>query len=142
MKTRRPSLSCAWAAAARVPRVWPGSVHPSGEHYEWDQDGERATGTCATLGQAIVQIAIGTLLARHWPEGSRHDAALRVGGFLARCEWEADDISNFVVAVQEVAGVEDQTHIENGRKDAVDATNHHMEDCKGYRLPAMAEMFG
>jgi hypothetical protein len=67
---------------------------------------------------------------------------LRVGGFLARCEWEADDISNFVVAVQEVAGVEDQTHIENGRKAAVDATNYHMEDGKGYGLPAMAEMFG
>jgi hypothetical protein len=122
--------------------VMAGSLHPSGELYEWDEDGVVATTTCATLKAAIAKIAAGALLARHWPEGSRHDASLRVGGFLARCGWEPDAIGDFLVAVQEVAGVQDNTHIEGGRKAAVDAANYQLETGQGYGSPAMAEMFG
>jgi hypothetical protein len=61
---------------------------------------------------------------------------------LARCKWDADYISNFMVAVQQVAGVDDPTHVEAGRKAAVDAANYHEADGKGYGFPAMAEMFG
>jgi predicted P-loop ATPase len=122
--------------------VLPGSVHPSGERYEWDADGEPAVAKCATLVAAVTKIAVGVLLVRHWPASSRHDAALRVGSFLARCKWDADDISNFMVAVQQVAGVDDPTHVEAGRKAAVDGHNYYEKDGKGYGFPAMAEMFG
>lgn len=122
--------------------VMPGSLHPSGEHYEWDEDGIVATTTCATLKAAIAKIAAGAFLARHWPEGSRHDAALRCGGFLARCGWQPDDIGDFMVLVQDAAKVADHDHIENGRKAAVDGAHHQLESGQGYGLPAMGEMFG
>jgi hypothetical protein len=72
--------------------VMAGSLHPSGELYEWDEDGVVATTTCATLKAAIAKIAAGALLARHWPEGSRHrliegrrlPGPVRVG---AGCDW-------------------------------------------------------
>ena len=122
--------------------VWPGSIYTSGERYEWDQDGVPGAATCVLLKTAIVKIAVGVLLVRHWPAKSRHDACLCVGGFLARCEWTPDAIGEFVVAVQEVAGVEDPSHIENGRQAAVDAATAHMADGKGYGLPTLIEFFG
>ena len=41
--------------------VMPGSVHPSGERYEWEADGERATVKCAELKAAVVKIAVGAI---------------------------------------------------------------------------------
>ena len=120
----------------------PGSIHTSGERYEWDQDGVPGAATCVLLKTGIVKIAVGVLLVRHWPAKSRHDACLCVGGFLARCEWTPEVIGEFIVAVQEVAGVEDPSHIENGRQAAVDAATAHMADGKGYGLPTLIEFFG
>ena len=58
----------------------PGSVHVSGEHYEWEMDDERATVSCATLKAAIVKIAIGDVagpaLARA-RQPARHGAGAR-----------------------------------------------------------------
>ena len=42
----------------------------------------------------------------------------------------------------EVAGVEDTSHIENGRQAAFDAATAHMADGKGYGLPTLIEFFG
>lgn len=65
--------------------VFPGSVHPSGEPIEWDEDGEVARGPGATLREAVARLAAACLLARHWPDtGSRHGAALAAAGLLAR----------------------------------------------------------
>jgi hypothetical protein len=122
--------------------VMPGSRHPSGELYDWDEDGAPGRADNAELKVAIVKIAVGAMLARHWPEHNRHDACMRVGGFLARCGWNADIVAHFIVAVQRVAGVSDYSHVENGRAAAVDAANHHQEEGRGYGLPALAEMFG
>ena len=85
--------------------VMPGSVHISGEQYEWETDDERATVSCAELKAAVVKIAIGTLLVRHWPAlGSRHDTALALGGFLARAGWTADEVEYFVTAICKAHG--------------------------------------
>jgi hypothetical protein len=70
---------------------------------------------------SVTKIAIGTLMARHWPASGRHDGCMRVGGFLARCGWRPDDIEHFMLAVQTVAGVTDPTHVKAGCKAAVDA---------------------
>jgi putative DNA primase/helicase len=65
--------------------VFPGSVHECGEPIEWDEDGEVARGSGATLRQAVAQLAATCLLARHWPgPGARHDASLAAAGLLAR----------------------------------------------------------
>jgi Virulence-associated protein E-like domain/Bifunctional DNA primase/polymerase, N-terminal len=122
--------------------VMPGSVHKSGERYEWDVDGERAHSQCTVLKLAATKIAVATILVRLWPERNRHDAALCVGGFLARAGWGIDDIGHFIVAVQEVAGVDDPSHVEGGRKAAVDAAEHHAEGGHVYGLPTLIEFFG
>ena len=82
------------------------------------------------------------MMARNWPAKTRHDSALCVGGFLARAGWDVDTIDHFMVAVQETAGVTDHSHVENGRKAAVDAATMHREDGKGCGFPALTELFG
>jgi Bifunctional DNA primase/polymerase, N-terminal len=83
--------------------VWPGSIHTSGERYELDVDGKPASHTYAVIKAAVIKIAIATMMARHWPAKTRHDAALTVGGFLARAGWDADTIDHFMGAMQTVA---------------------------------------
>ena len=89
--------------------VMPGSLHPSGERYEWDVDGAIAGASCATLKAAVTKIAVGTLLMRNWAQGAHghHDLALGVGGFLARAGWNADDVGHLVDAIcRETGGAE------------------------------------
>src|SRR3990172_2538092 len=65
--------------------VSPGSVPPSGEPIEWDEDGAQARCDGATLRTAAVDLAAACLLARHWPTaGRRHDAALAAAGLFVR----------------------------------------------------------
>jgi hypothetical protein len=123
--------------------IWPGSLHvKSGEQYEWDADGNRRPVTRAELMTAVTKIAVATMLVRNWPENSRHEAAMRVGAFLARVGWQEGDIAEFVVAVQRVAGVTDPSHVENGRAAAVDSARNYNETGGGYGLPALNEFFG
>jgi hypothetical protein len=122
--------------------VFPGSTHPSGERIEWARWGDPAKSTCAVLKDAVHKIAVASLLAHHWPDNNRHEAALRCGGFLARAGWEPDAIEIFMHSVQYAAGVEDRSHIENGCKAAFDAATNHYADGKGYGLPAIKEFFG
>jgi predicted P-loop ATPase len=123
--------------------LMPGSKHAkSGETYEWDDDGDRASATCATLKAAVTRIAAATILARHWPDSNRHDAAITVGGFLARAGWEREAIGHFIEAVQTVAGVEDTSHIDDGRQAALDAARRHADGGHVYGLPQMKEFFG
>jgi hypothetical protein len=91
---------------------------------------------------AVVKIAVATLMARHWPAKTRHDSALCVGGFLARAGWEPVAIGEFMVAVQEVAGVVDHDHVENGRVAAEDAAKLYLKDGTGYGFPTLVEVFG
>jgi hypothetical protein len=80
--------------------VAPGSVHPSGEFYEWDENGEPAKVKCAELKAAVSKLATAALLMRHWPiKGALHDCALGVGGFLARAGWQPSEIEHFVFAI-------------------------------------------
>ena len=45
------------------------------------------------------------MLARYWPgEGARHDAALTLGGFLARCSLKPPEIKCLVEAIAKAAG--------------------------------------
>ncbi len=65
--------------------LFPGSVHPSGEPIEWDEDGEPARGDGASLRRAVAELAAACLLSRHWPPpGQRHAAALAAAGLLVR----------------------------------------------------------
>jgi len=122
--------------------VFPGSTHESGEKVEWASAGEPTKSSCAILKDAITKIAVGALLARKWPEGNRHDACLRCGGFLARAGWEPDVIEDFMAVVQRGAGVTDASHVRGGCKAAVDGAIRARAGGESYGFPAMVEMFG
>jgi hypothetical protein len=122
--------------------IWPGSLHDRGETYRWNVDGERNVVSCAALRAAITKIAAATIVVRHWPASNRHEASLIVGGFLARAGWDEDNIGDFMVAVQEVAGVTDPTHVEGGRQAAMSAVRHMTDGGQVYGLPMLIEFFG
>jgi bifunctional DNA primase/polymerase-like protein len=121
--------------------VWPGSLHKTGEYYEWDIDGEPKRVAFADLDLAAKKIAVGTLLIRHWPSlGGRHDAALTVGGFLARIGWSPDAIADFVQAVATEHGEADDPAA-HGRT-ARDSAERFGAGGTVYGLPQMIETFG
>jgi hypothetical protein len=65
--------------------MFPPSKHLSGERVTWDADGEPAQMAGAELKRCVGTLAAAALLARHYPpEGRRHQAALVLGGLLAR----------------------------------------------------------
>jgi len=120
--------------------VFPGSTHTSGEKIAWVSDGDPARTTFSTLREAVTKIAVATILIRAFPvEGSRHQAALALGGFLARAGWEADYIGDFVRLVAHLAGSNEP---DNRAKDAVDAAENHANCENVYGLPGLKEFFG
>ena len=84
--------------------VFPGSVHPSGEAIDWEEGGEPAEVDGERLHINVRKVAAAALLARYWPNGRRHDAALALGGMLAHSEWVEQQAKLFVEAVAKAAG--------------------------------------
>ena len=120
--------------------VWPGSLHKTGEYYEWHVDGEPKRVAFADLDLAGKKIAVGTLLVRHWPAGgSRHDTALTVGGFLARIGWSPDAIARFVEAIATEAGDDDPADRGHAARDSAE---RHAAGGTVYGLPQMIVTFG
>lgn len=121
--------------------IFPGSTHKeSGEVIEWSSNGEPARSDFITLKMAVTKIAIGVILVRSWPsKGSRHDAALALGGFFARAGWETSDIGFFVEVVAHDGGSDDPRA---RSKDAVDAAEAHARGENVYGLPKISELFG
>ena len=67
----------------------PGSVHDSGETYEWDNIGVARSSTVATvpvnsLVHGLRKAAVATVLAPHWNEGVRQELTMALSGFLQR----------------------------------------------------------
>lgn len=86
----------------------PPSVHPEGEAYVWERDGEPERVDAEELWQAVSYVAATSLLARHWPgEGSRHDCALAVAGLLLRGGLDENVVSDIVAYAAEIAGDEE-----------------------------------
>ena len=84
--------------------VVPPSVHPSGEDVRWEKDGEAAPITAEALRRAVAMLATTVLVAEHWPaDGSRHDTALALAGFLAKRGLDRDQIECILDRVAELA---------------------------------------
>ena len=121
--------------------VFPGSTHSSGETIEWNEKGEPSRSSYAALESAVTKIAVGTILVRAWPDaGSRHDASLALGGFLARVGWETDDIGYFVEVIAGEAESEDDS-TDRG-KAATDAAEAHARGDHVYGFPGLSQYFG
>lgn len=95
--------------------VFPGSVHPSGEAVEWDDDGAPNEIDTDALDAGVRFLAVAAVLARHWPEkGSRHQAALALaGGLLRSRRLPPDEVGQFIQVVADAGGSEpDHDHAE------------------------------
>lgn len=84
--------------------VLPPSTHPSGETLQWYDERPVLVLDPETLKSAVTVLAVATLLARHWPAGSRHEMSGHLGGFLARAGWDAPLIARVVRGAAHVAG--------------------------------------
>jgi putative DNA primase/helicase len=84
--------------------VVPPSHHSkTGELLEWVSDGQPATVGEGDLSRSVAQVAAAALLARYWPKGSRHKAALALAGMLLRAGWDEQATERFVLAVTSAA---------------------------------------
>lgn len=91
--------------------VVPTSIHPSGEQLFWLVDGRPSdlpgdvppTVEGELLRTAARSTATAALLARHWPNGSRHVAARDVAGFLAARGLAAKEIEDIVRVAATIA---------------------------------------
>ncbi len=84
-------------------------VHPSlheetGEAIVWHADGEPAHVDVVDLQRAVRECAAVAMVARRWPTGSRHDAALALAGLLLRGGKSVSDAERLVEIVARVAG--------------------------------------
>lgn len=120
--------------------VFPGSVHPSGETIEWEEQRAVATVEGAELKRMCARLAACALIARAYPQqGGRHEGAIVVAGFLCRCGFSSPDIKLFA---DTLAGVSCQPP--DKRKDMVRAAADTAEAFAAGRntfgLPKMKEV--
>jgi Protein of unknown function (DUF3987)/Bifunctional DNA primase/polymerase, N-terminal len=120
--------------------VFPGSTHESGEAISWEDAGEPAEADGAELIKKVKLIGVGALLIRHWPGlGARHDAALAVGGFLARAGHKPEWIKYFVEIIARTAGCK---NVADKKTAAFDSAISTLAGKKTYGLKTVRELFG
>lgn len=120
--------------------VVPLSLHPSGEFYEFQSNGDPALVEGATLSRAVAHVAAAALVARHWPaKGQRHDAALSLEGMLVRGGWTGEQIKAFILAVATAGGDEEL----KDRLRGVDSTERRLAaGCTATGAPTLASVVG
>jgi putative DNA primase/helicase len=80
--------------------VFPGSTHESGERIAWESDGEPAAVEPWELIRSVALLAAASLYVRYAPsEGSRHNAALALGGALLKAGLDYDEAEHFMTVV-------------------------------------------
>ncbi|WP_271602778.1 bifunctional DNA primase/polymerase [Bradyrhizobium sp. CCBAU 45384] len=120
--------------------VFPGSVHESGELIKWEQEGEPAQAEDDDLLRRGKLLAALSLLARHWPSsGGRHDAALTIGGVLARCGFDSPHIKLYAEWIARAANDEEWRDRVRAAQDAAIA---HQKGQRARGYPALKELFG
>ncbi|MGX9979614.1 AAA family ATPase [Methylobacterium fujisawaense] len=120
--------------------VFPGSVHVDGERIAWDRDGEPREIPGSHLQARVAALAAAAVFIRYWPpQGSRHEAAKALGGFLSRADWTVDDITCFVETVVDAAGDDER---EDRIRAAEDAALAHKTGGRAYGIPKLDELFG
>lgn len=120
--------------------VFPGSTHETGEPIEWEASGQPAMVDGGQLRRSVDALAAGCLLVRGWPPaGGRHDAALVVGGVLARAGWTIAEARHFMGAVAQAAGDDE---LEDRVKAVEDAIEGLASGGRIYGFPKLVEFFG
>jgi hypothetical protein len=125
--------------------VFPGSVHESGEQIDWEVEGEPTQIDGDDLIKRAKLLAALCLFARNWPQkpqkgesGGRHDAALTVGGFLARCGF---DLAHVKLYVEWIARAANDEQVRDRIKAAEDASVAFRKGERTRGYPALKELF-
>ncbi len=79
--------------------VDPEKGHPTSEPCVWHRHGEPSHIDVEVLRVAVRSLAAASLLGRHWPKGSRHDAALALAGGLLRAGCSEERVELFIRGV-------------------------------------------
>jgi hypothetical protein len=117
--------------------VFPPSVK-RGETVLWMRDGEPAQVAGADLKRRVLMLAIACVLKPAYPsDGSRHEAALVLGGVLARSGFDADGIRHLMRVLAHQARDDD---INDRITAAVSALDLKDEEQPGF--PRLAEVWG
>ena len=86
----------------------PGSIHPSGEHYQWE-DAKAARNTSVVhvseskLMQAVRFACAATLVGKYWQEGVRNELCKAFSGFMFRASCYAEELNTDVPFTQDDA---------------------------------------
>jgi hypothetical protein len=123
--------------------VGPGSTHEeTGELVQWEENGEptRVSGE-DLLNRAKIVASLASLV-RRWPQpGSkaRHVTALRLGGFLARCNWNEVRIG---LALEAVARAANDEEAQDRKTAGRDALRYFLNGGNTAGFPTLCEDFG
>jgi hypothetical protein len=120
--------------------VGPGSIHESGEPIVFEQFVAPAVVDAVELERACRRLAAATLITRHWPkQGSRHEVALALSGYMLNSGWSSEEIKEFVTAVVDAAGDDER----DDRLRAVETTaTKHANGEAHTGGPRLAELLG
>ena len=116
--------------------IMPGSVHPSGEAYEWaDISAAQSGSSVASLNDILTGVRMAgavAVLVPHWTEGARNELTLALAGFLYRAysitsgiseeafTLERDQAKKFIKVLLDIAG--DDPADRNARLKSFDQT--------------------
>ena len=122
--------------------VAPGSVHPSGEQYEWEPEADQTPAPVDkdTLRGCVEALAAACLVAPFWVEGRHDDLNVTLTGVLLRAGWPAERIVQFVRPIATVQGDDKLSE----RLDRIDRLSRDYEAGKGRvrGLPALRQAIG
>ncbi len=118
--------------------VVPPSTHPSGDVLAWENRSPFLAMAATDLQRAVAEVATVALFARYWPTGSRHVAALHIGGFLARLGIDAAHVERMVRLMATIAGDEE---VKNRTDAARQSAEKHQQGGKTTGGPSLTEHF-
>ena len=122
--------------------VLPPSTHESGEEIRWSNGGlyDPAVISGEELLIRAKRLAAASLLAKRWPQGTgMHNAALVVGGCLARAGFTTPEVGVFIEAVCRAAGDPD---VRDRKRTGEDAAEAFRRGAKAQGLPTLEKVFG
>jgi hypothetical protein len=120
--------------------VFPGSTHKdTGEAITWEEEGEPAQASDDLITRSKLTAAL-CLMARYWPppNTSRHEAALTIGGFLARCGFNPPMVR---LCAEFVARAAHDEEVGDRARAAYDAAIAHDKGEKTRGYPALKELY-
>jgi putative DNA primase/helicase len=120
--------------------VAPPSHHlRAGEAIRWEAQGEPEAVDGDDLHRAVAMVASAALVARYWPHGSRHYAAMAISGMLLRAGWTEKATKKFIMAVATAAHDDEAP---SRLQDVVSTIRRLQEDKQVTGTPTLADLIG